>query len=336
LSHNPTTLSPCLVRVLITGATGFIGERLVTALQSAGRDIAIFVPPGEEVPSSEGVHPVYGDITDATGLHKTLQSVAPQVVFHLAAVGTSNPNLPLQEAYRVNVGGAINLLEAVRATSSVQRVVMVGTSYEYGARGTDDGLDPFNAYSASKVAAWAFTRAAYTNWGVPATHVRPFQVYGPGQRDEALIPAAIAAALRHDDFPMTRGEQQRDFVFVDDVVAGLIAAAQAPRVEGRVLDLGSGKLHCVREVVECIWAKTASRGTVLAGALPYRPGEVSAIPANVQRTRLLTGWEAEVSLDQGLDRTIATVRAAGGCKESTADHIDEAKSGGQECQLIFR
>jgi UDP-glucose 4-epimerase len=320
-----------MTSVLITGATSFIGRKLVAALRGAGHNIAILVLRGEEVAAREGISVVDGDITDAPALREALQSVAPQLVFHLAAVGTANPNLPMQEAYRVNVGGAVNLLEAVRATPSVQRVVMVGTSYEYGARGTDDGLDPFNAYSASKVAAWAFARAAYTTWGVPAIHVRPFQVYGPGQRREALIPAAIAAALQHEDFPMTRGEQQRDFIFVEDVVAGLIAAAHAPGVEGRVVDLGSGKLHCVRDVVERIWVKTASRGKILAGAFSYRPGEVPAIPANVQRTRLLTGWEAEISLDVGLDLTIeAIIRAdrpscADRGTRSLADHINEAK-----------
>ena len=73
----------------------------------------------------------------------------------------------------------------------VRRVVVIGTSYEYGARRSDDGLDPFNTYSASKVAAWAFARAAYNAWGLPVVSVRPFQVYGPGQRSEALVPAAI-------------------------------------------------------------------------------------------------------------------------------------------------
>ncbi len=325
MSHVQARSPQPLSSVLISGATGFIGKHLVAALQRTRCDIAILLLPGEEAGAWEGVRPVFGDITNADGLCDAVQSVAPEFVFHLAAVGTANPNLPMQEACRVNVGGSINLLEAVRATPSVRRVVMVGTSYEYGARGTDDGLDPFNAYSASKVAAWAFARAAYTTWGIPTTYVRPFQVYGPGQRSEALIPAAIAAALRHEDFPMTRGEQQRDFVFVDDVAAGLIVAAQAPGIEGRVLDLGFGELHTVREVVERIWAMTAARGTILAGALSYRPGEVSAIPANVQRTRLLTGWEAKVSLSQGLDMTIEAVRQMDRGGDRIADHIDETR-----------
>jgi nucleoside-diphosphate-sugar epimerase len=229
----------------------------------------------------------------------------------------------MAEACRVNVGGMIALLEAARRLDSVRRVVVIGTSYEYGARRSDDDLDPFNTYSASKVAAWAFARAAYNAWGLPIVSVRPFQVYGPGQRREALVPAAILAGLRHEDFRMTKGEQQRDFVYVEDIVRGLVAAMAAPDIEGRVLDLGTGKLLRVLDVVERIWELTEARrceaacsevGRILAGALPYRPGEVSAIPADVERTRLLTGWEAQVSLDQGLALTIEALRSSEPCE----------------------
>ena len=120
----------------------------------------------------------------------------------------------------------------------------------------------------------------------------------------------IYAALHDADFPMTGGEQQRDFVYVDDVARGLIAALRAPHVEGRALDLGTGTLYRVLDVVERIWALTQSRGRIQAGALSYRPGEVSAIPANAHRTRMLTGWEAAVKLDEGLRLTIDHVAEA--------------------------
>ena len=191
---------------------------------------------------------------------------------------------------------------------TAQRIVLVGSSYEYGARRADDSLDPFNAYSASKVAAWAFARAAYNAWRAPVVWVRPFQVYGPGQREKALIPAAIRAALNGDDFRMTAGEQQRDFIFVEDVIEGLMAAATAANIEGRALDVGTGQLHPIRSVVERIWDLADAQGEILAGALPYRPGEVPAIPADVALTRLLTGWEARVGLEDGLRKTIEGMR----------------------------
>lgn len=308
MSHYPAAESRLPTSVLVTGGTGFIGRTLVAALQQMACEVTVLVCPGEAVPSQPEVTFCQGDITDIATLSGTLQSVAPQLVYHLAAIGTANPNLPVREAVRVNLGGAVNLLEAVRVTQTVERLVMVGTSYEYGSRSSDDGLDPFNAYSASKVAAWAFARAAYNTWRTPVVWVRPFQVYGPGQRSKALIPEAIAAALQHKDFPMTRGEQQRDFVFIDDVVRGLLTAGSTADIEGRSLDLGSGELHAIRDVVERIWAKTAARGRILSGALPYRPGEVPAIPADIHRTRLLTGWQAKVTLDQGLEMTIQASR----------------------------
>ena len=106
------------------------------------------------------------------------------------------------------------------------------------------------------------------------------------------------------------GDQQRDFIFVDDVCCGLIAAATAPDIEGRVLDLGTGTLRTVREVVERLWALASAKGAVRVGAVPYRPGEVPAIPANVTRTYRLTSWRAQVSLEAGLRRTMDAIRSA--------------------------
>lgn len=309
--------------IFLTGATGFIGCRLIRALLEAKCDVTALVLPGEVEHLPEGVRAIVGDITDGDAVARAFAKVQPEGIFHLAAVGTTDTGLPMAEACRVNVGGMIALLEAVRRLDSVRRIVLIGTSYEYGARRSDDGLDPFNAYSASKVAAWAFARAAYNAWGMPVVSVRPFQVYGPGQRREALVPAAILAALRAEDFRMTKGEQQRDFVYVEDIVHGLIGAMTASDVEGRALDLGTGTLSRVLDVVQRIWDLTGAQGRIVAGALPYRPGEVPAIPADLQRTRQLTGWEPRVSLDQGLVFTIESLRASESCEGIGRPHNGE-------------
>jgi len=234
---------------------------------------------------------------------RAVESCHPDVVIHLAAVGVSDGSVDPLTALDVNVGGSIRLLEAAQRQRA-RRIILAGSCYEYGAREASEGLDPFNIYAASKAAAWAFARAYWRATGLPVVVARLFQVYGPGQPAHTLVPAAVRAARAGEDFPMTPGQQERDFIFVADVVAGLLATAAAPGIDGQSLDLGAGEAHTVREVVERIWQLTAARGRILAGALPYRPAEVMRVVADAERSARLIGWRAVTPLDDGLRQTI--------------------------------
>jgi nucleoside-diphosphate-sugar epimerase len=143
--------------------------------------------------------------------------------------------------------------------------------------------------------------------GLPVVTVRLFQVYGPGQPDRTLVPAAMRAALAGVDLPMTPGEQERDFIYVDDVLDGLLVAADAPGIEGQSLDLGTGQVHTLRRVVEHIWSMARAQGEILPGALRYRPSEVMHLVADADRTARLTGWRATTSLESGLRKTLQAI-----------------------------
>jgi len=289
-----------------------VGQHLVRRVAETGARVCAGVAPDEKperVARLPGqVRRLTFDLRNTVDVHAAVAEAAPHVVFHLAAVGATNPGVDPHLALAVNAGGALNLLEALRKRASehsdLRRVVLVGTCYEYGMREAFEGLDPFNAYAASKVAAWAFGRTYWRTYGLPIVTVRPFQIYGPGQPDHTLIPAAIRTALTGADFPMTPGEQERDFIYVDDIVGGFLAAARVPGVEGQSLDLGTGRVHTLRQVVEHVWAMTEAQGQMLPGALPYRPGDVMHLVADADRTARLTGWWARVGLEQGLRRTI--------------------------------
>jgi nucleoside-diphosphate-sugar epimerase len=256
----------------------------------------------------EQAHRLTFDLRDSTAVESALAQAAPRLVFHLAALGVTDPGVDPNLALAVNVGGALHVLEVMRKRalghSDVERIVLVGTCHEYGARETIEGLDPFNTYAASKVAAWAYGRMYWRAYDLPVITVRPYQVYGPGQPMHTLIPAAIQKALTGQDFFMTPGEQERDFIYVDDVVEGMVAAAVAPGIDGHSVDLGTGRVYPVYRVVDRVWAMAGAQGHVLRGELPYRPAEVKHLVADAERTAQLTGWRAQVGLEEGLRETV--------------------------------
>jgi UDP-glucose 4-epimerase len=295
-------------KILLTGATGFIGKHVAQRLLSDGCEVSAIILPGDSSTITADIKGISVNMADAEKLTAAVRTASPELIIHMAAAGVTDLTLTFQESCHINVQGVINILEAAHLIPSLQRLILFGSSYEYGARRSDDGMDPFSAYGASKLAAWSYARTAYNMWGLPVVWVRPFQVYGPGQPETTFIPSAIRAAISGQDFRMTAGAQQRDFIYVSDIVSGLEAVIAAADIDGRSLVLGTGTLTPLIRVVQSIWQMTNARGRILAGALPYRSGEVSAIAANIHRTRLLANWEAAVPLERGLELTIDAIR----------------------------
>ncbi len=214
-------------RVIVTGATGFIGWALTRALLAEGAQVTALVREkagrrlGEGVP--EGVEIAEVDLRYAAGVKRAIEAAQPTLVVHLAAVGVTDPFLPLGEALRGNLEATINLLNAV---SGRCKILVARTPGE---------IEAINTYAAAKAAAWQFCRMYQRTQGWPITGVMPFQVYGPGQPAKTVLGAALAAARAGDGFPATSGEQMRDWVYMDDVVAGIIAASRASGVEGETV-----------------------------------------------------------------------------------------------------
>lgn len=298
------------MRVLVTGATGFIGRTLVPRLVADPDTVVTLLVretysgrplPGPLNPLRPQLDLVYADLRSYQLTARALRDAAPDIILHMAAVGSTTPFIDVHTAVRHNVTGMLNLLRAgFERPGSVRRLVVCRTPGE---------LTAMNNYAASKLAAWDFCRMYARTQQWPIVGAMIYQAYGPCQADHTLIPSAVQAALANQDFPMTTGTQERDWIHVDDVADGLIAVHRSDLEPGTTVDIGTGISTSVADVVHTIYDLVGGSGRPLIGALPSRPGEALVQTADCHRTRALTGWEPAVGLRDGLSAVLAHYRS---------------------------
>ncbi len=252
----------------------------------------------------QGVIPVAADVTHQQTVVEAIERVRPSHVLHLAAAGVTEPFLPIEQAVDVNVSGTVHVLEASHAVG-VSRFVHVGTAYEHRSDEAERGLN--NPYVASKLSAWLFWRAFVEKQDIDSAAVRLYHVYGP-QQLRGLLPAAMQAAQRHEVFKITPGEQRRDFVYIDDVVAALVATLTTAHLSRTTYDIGTGCGWRVKEVVARLFQLMDSRGRYEVGAMSYRPHEEMELVAVPAAAHDDLQWQAQVQLEEGLLKTITAYR----------------------------
>ena len=309
--------------MLVTGAGGFIGSRLVEALSSKGARVKAFVRYNSRadigllkaLPADvlARVETVMGDLRDEDALEKAAAGTA--LVFHLGAL----ISIPYSyqhpvEVVQTNILGTLAVLQACRKSGA--RLIHTSTSEVYGTalRVPIDEQHPLQGqspYSASKIGADKLVESYYRAFGVPAVTIRPFNTYGPGQSARAVIPTIITQALQAQEIHLGNLEARRDFTYLDDTVAAFIKVAETPGIDGETFNLGSGQEVSIRELSEEILFLTGSQARVVVDEERLRPekSEVQRLLADNSKARRILGWEPKVSLREGLTQTIAWVRA---------------------------
>lgn len=301
------------MRILITGGTGFIGRSLVSHLltQTSAEIVLLLresysnpalLPPEWAAARATGrLTAVYADLRHVPLTNRAVRKAEADGVVHLAAAGATDPFLGVETAVRHNLSATVNLLRACFEKSPApQQLIVARTPGERSA---------MNVYAASKAAAWAFCQMYARTQHWPIVGAMIFQAYGPGQPDHTLVAAAVQAALAGQDFAMTTGLQQRDWIYLSDVAGGLTAMLDSSLAPGETVELGTGRATAVVEVVRHIYDLVGGNGQLKPGTLPGRPGEDSIQQADATRTLAQIGWQATVSLTDGLRQTIHTVQS---------------------------
>lgn len=284
-------------RVFVTGARGFLGRHLTTALVEHGADVNAYG----------------GDVTDRAALRAAVADARPAVVVHLAAYGTTSSQLDVVRMRAVNTGGAENLWAALDGTRA--RLVHTGTCAEYapknGPLAETDPCEPESDYARTLHDAVSYSLSMAERSGREVVILRPFGPYGPGDRQERLIPFVIHGLLGSGRVPVTAGRQRRDFSYVSDHISALLSAASATLPQtGAIYNVGSGCPIGVREVVERIAALIGADAIdrVDFGAAPARPGDRADRYADISAAKRDLAFTPSVSLDEGLRLTIGAMR----------------------------
>ena len=315
-------------RILLTGGAGFIGSHVAEAMIRRGAQLSIvdnldnFYAPSrkrlnlEEI-SKVGTYEFFEtDVRDEAALRKVAEKVQPEIVIHLAARAGVRPSIEQPALYEsVNVGGTVNLLEICRELR-VERMIFGSSSSVYGItnsvpfREDDPKTRPISPYAATKLAAELMCYTYAHLYGLTTICLRFFTVYGPRQRPDLAIHKFIALIEAGKSIPVYGdGSMGRDYTYVDDIVAGLIASLEyvpAATVPFEVFNLGN--CHPMR-LAELIAKLEVATGTnALQERLPDQPGDVPITWADIDKAKRLLGYSPQTSMEEGLRNFVAWYR----------------------------
>ena len=301
------------MKVLITGSNGFVGGYLRRELEAHGYCVT-----GMDLQAGDSVVPA--DLLNADAVAKVIRDVAPDVVFHLAGQTSVSSSWKMpQRTMEVNINGALNLMDAVRAFNPAVRVVMIGSSDQYGKTNTREQmvsetmpLHPQTPYAVSKRAQEEITQIYIQAYGMNICMTRSFNHGGAGQQEGFMIPDFAAGIVR-----VERGEATqlrvgnltacRDFTHVKDVVRAYRLIAEYGTA-GEIYNVGSGRSYSARDILDRLCSMAKCPIPVYEDPGKMRPNDNSTIRCNYEKLTHDTGWKPVYTIDDILWDTLEFFR----------------------------
>jgi len=311
---------PKSIRILVTGADGFIGSHLTEALVEMGYDVVAFVYYNsfnslgwlDTIPDDlkNKIKFIAGDIRDFNGVNEAMKNV--DIVFHLAALIAIPFSYNSPDSYiDTNVKGTLNTLQSARK-NNVKRVLITSTSEVYGTAQFVPITElhpkqPQSPYSASKIGADAIADSFYRSFELPVTIVRPFNTYGPRQSARAVIPTIISQLLNGaKEIKLGDISPTRDLLFVKDTVNGFLKIAKCAALIGHEVNIATQSEISVGSLAQLIINMINPDAKIVTDTLRIRPekSEVFRLYGSNEKLKSFTDWEPKYSLEEGLEETI--------------------------------
>ena len=311
------------MKILVTGADGFIGSHVVETLVKSGHDVRAFVLYNSfnswgwldesDKAIRDSIDIFAGDIRDPHGVDKAVEK--QEVILNLAALIAIPYSYHSPDTYiDTNIKGTLNILQAARR-HAVKRVVQTSTSEVYGTAQyipIDEAhpLHPQSPYAATKVGADQLALSFHASFDVPVGILRPFNTYGPRQSARAVIPTIISQLANKSKVKLGSLSPTRDFSFVQDTANGFLAAAQSDAIVGQTINLGSGFEISIKETAETIAKLMNTKLELVDDEQRVRPenSEVERLHASIEKAKTLLGWQPELKglagFETGLKKTI--------------------------------
>ena len=312
------------MKVLVTGADGFIGSHLTEELVKKGYSVKAFSYYNsfnrwgwlDTLPKEimQDVEVFTGDIRDPNGVREAMKGV--EEVFHLAALIAIPFSYHSPDSYvDTNIKGTLNVLQAAR-DSSVERILVTSTSEVYGTAQyvPIDEKHPFQGqspYSATKIGADRLTESFYRSFNLPVSIVRPFNTYGPRQSARAVIPTIISQLLAgREEIKLGSLTPTRDFNYVKDTVAGFIAISESERTIGQEINIATQQEISIGELAEEIIKQINPSAKIVCDEQRIRPdkSEVNRLLGSNEKIKSLTDWSPRYTFAQGIAETIQWIR----------------------------
>lgn len=301
------------MRLLVIGGNGFIGRHVVNYAKALGWRVTSLSLSEikDDIAKGDAVVRIAADILDRNTLGNMVGNGAYEYVVNCGGYIDHTPYAHGgRKVLDTHFQGVCNLVEALDR-NVLRSFVNIGSSDEYGNSSAPQNESqreaPISPYSLGKVAATHFLQMLHRMEGFPGTTLRLFLTYGPGQDDKRFLPQIIKGCLEGRQFPTSRGEQLRDFCYIDDTVSAIFSALLSPSANGEVINIGSGIPVSIREMIESV-RRLIGQGEPRFGEIAYRPNENMSLYADISKAKVLLGWEPRVTLDAGLAKTIQWIR----------------------------